>query len=57
MLQFVRRMVQEEGWGLGEVLALVTRNPARILQLATKGVISVGYDADILLLQVQRVCV
>src|SRR5512133_3966296 len=51
LLEEVRLAVQEEALGLGEVLPLVTVNPAARLGLSSvKGRVGVGYDADLLLL-------
>lgn len=38
------------GWSLAELLPLFTSNPAKILQLPSKGVLAKGNDADILVL-------
>lgn len=43
-------LVNDIGMKLDEVLPLITSNPARILQLASKGVIQPGADADLLVL-------
>ncbi len=50
LLETLRTLVDEEGLSLGEVLPLVTRNPATLLRLSGKGEIAVGADADLLIL-------
>jgi beta-aspartyl-dipeptidase (metallo-type) len=47
----LRRCVVEERFPLEQVLALVTRNPARILKLHDKGVLEKGRWGDLLLLE------
>lgn len=42
--------VLEHGWPLERALRLGTRNPATVAQLPGKGVLAVGADADVLLL-------
>ncbi len=39
-----------KGVALAVALAVVTANPARALGLATKGMLAVGQDADLLLI-------
>ncbi|HEX6289626.1 MAG TPA: hypothetical protein VFZ66_10575 [Herpetosiphonaceae bacterium] len=43
--------VREHGWSLGEILPLLTRNPARALHLKRKGCLDVGLDADVLVMR------
>lgn len=43
----------DDGWPLGEALPLVSRNPAQRLGLRGKGRLAVGYDADVLLMDVR----
>ncbi|EKX41719.1 hypothetical protein GUITHDRAFT_74499 [Guillardia theta CCMP2712] len=49
-LQFIWKMYFQEQWPLDRILPLVTKNPAKFLKLKGKGEISVGSDADVLLL-------
>ena len=46
MIDLVRTMVDEVGVPLPEAVAMASANPARALQLETKGRIEVGCDAD-----------
>lgn len=50
LLRFLEAMYMGRGWPLEAVLPFMTRNPARLLGLASKGTIAVGAGADILLL-------
>jgi len=50
LLTFLWKMYFEHQWPLEKILPLMTRNPARILQLPNKGVVEIGADADMLLL-------
>lgn len=43
-------LIEDEGLPLGKALAVVTSNPADILKLTNKGRITVGKDADLVLL-------
>lgn len=47
--QAVREAVQSEGLDLSEAVKSVTVNPARILKLGKKGKLTVGMDADLVL--------
>lgn len=47
----VRRCIVEEGFPVERVLALVTRNTARVLKLREKGVLEKGRMGDVLLLE------
>ncbi len=46
----VRNVMSFAGWRLAEALRLATLNPARVLGLDGRGVLSVGADADIIVL-------
>lgn len=46
----IRDAVVSDGVELAQALQVVTSNPARILKLATKGKVEVGFDADLLFL-------
>lgn len=50
LLTEIRDMVRDEGLPMSTALALATANPARILGLKGKGVVEVGADADLLVL-------
>ena len=53
MIDLVRSMVREVNVGLNEAVAMVTENPARAIGLRTKGRLSVGADADLVVLSPQ----
>jgi N-acetylglucosamine-6-phosphate deacetylase len=46
----VRNLSQFAGWSLFEAAAAATRNPARVVRCADKGVLRAGADADFLVL-------
>lgn len=50
LLEQLRRVVTTGTWALEDALALVTRNPARVLKLNDAGEIAEGKRADLLLL-------
>lgn len=50
LFKVLKESVVEVGIPLEQVLACITANPARILQLTQKGQIAVGKDADIVLI-------
>jgi len=53
LLEQVARVVREEVWPTEDALALVTRNPARVLKLHDVGEIAEGKRADLLLLDAE----
>lgn len=53
LLDQVREVVRQEIWPLEDALALVTRNPARVLKLHDAGEIAEGKRADLLLLDAE----
>jgi N-acetylglucosamine-6-phosphate deacetylase len=46
----VRNLSQFAGWTLLEAAAAASRNPARVVRCADKGVLRAGADADFLVL-------
>ncbi|MBP2633058.1 MAG: isoaspartyl dipeptidase IadA [Firmicutes bacterium] len=50
MLEEVRDMVQAEGISLSDAVQIVTSNVAHVLKLRHKGTITIGADADILVI-------
>ena len=56
MLKELTDAVLEEKVELSIALKTVTENPARILQLTQKGKLQQGYDADLLLLEADTLC-
>ncbi|MFL6552838.1 MAG: N-acetylglucosamine-6-phosphate deacetylase [Chthoniobacterales bacterium] len=53
MIDLVRMMVREVSVPLNEAIAMATENPARAIGLNTKGRLSVGADADLVVLSPQ----
>jgi len=53
MIDLVRTMVREVKLPLNEAIAMATQNPARALGLETKGGLTVGADADLVILSPQ----
>src|SRR5262249_38213060 len=53
MIDLVRTMVHEVKVPLNEAIAMVTENPARAIGLDTKGRLTVGADADLIVLSPQ----
>ena len=53
MIDLVRVMVREVNVPLNEAIAMATENPARAIGLNTKGRLSVGADADLVVLSPQ----
>jgi N-acetylglucosamine-6-phosphate deacetylase len=53
MIDLVRTMVREVKLPLNEAIAMATQNPARALGLETKGGLTVGADADLVVLSPQ----
>jgi N-acetylglucosamine-6-phosphate deacetylase len=53
MIDLVRMVVREVNVPLNEAIAMATRNPARAIGLETKGRLSVGADADLIVLSPQ----
>jgi N-acetylglucosamine-6-phosphate deacetylase len=53
MINLVRMMVREVNVPLNEAIAMATENPARAIGLETKGRLSVGADADLVVLSPQ----
>jgi N-acetylglucosamine-6-phosphate deacetylase len=53
MIDLVRTMVQTIDVSLHEAVAMATRNPARAIGLETKGQLTVGADADFVVLSPQ----
>jgi beta-aspartyl-dipeptidase (metallo-type) len=51
LFEQIRRCVLEEDFPLEQTLALVTKNTAAVLKLASKGELKIGSDADVLVLQ------
>ncbi|MFB1081774.1 beta-aspartyl-peptidase [Jeotgalibacillus sp. JSM ZJ347] len=51
LYEAVREAVTDEGIDLAAAIRVITKNPAQILKLSSKGEIAVGKDADIVLLQ------
>jgi N-acetylglucosamine-6-phosphate deacetylase len=49
----VRNLARFAGWTLAEAIAAGSRNPARVAQLANKGVLCPGADADFVVLNSQ----
>ena len=50
MIDLVRVMVRDVNVPLNEAIAMATENPARAIGLETKGRLTVGADADLLVL-------
>jgi N-acetylglucosamine-6-phosphate deacetylase len=46
----VRNLARFTGWTLSQAVAAASRNPARVVRLANKGVLSAGADADFVIL-------
>ena len=53
MIDLVCTMVREVNVPLNEAIAMATQNPARVLGLETKGSLTVGADADLVVLSPQ----
>lgn len=53
MIDLVRTMVREVNVPLNEAIAMATENPARTISLETKGRLTVGADADVVVLSPQ----
>jgi N-acetylglucosamine-6-phosphate deacetylase len=53
MIDLVRTMVREVNIPLNEVITMATENPARAIGLETKGHVTVGADADLVVLSPQ----
>ena len=53
MINLVRMMVREVNVPLNEAIAMATENPARAIGLETKGHLTVGADADLVVLSPQ----
>jgi N-acetylglucosamine-6-phosphate deacetylase len=53
MVELVRTMVDEVNVPLGEAVAMATENPARAIDLQSKGRLVVGADADFVVLSPQ----
>lgn len=53
MIDLVRTMVREVNVPLNEAIAMATENPARTIGLETKGRLTVGADADVVVLSPQ----
>ena len=53
MIDLVRTMVREVNVPLSEAIAMATKNPARAIGLETKGTLTVGADADLIILSPQ----
>lgn len=53
MIDLVRTMVREVNVPLNEAVAMATQNPARVIGLQNKGCLSVGLDADFVVLSRQ----
>jgi N-acetylglucosamine-6-phosphate deacetylase len=53
MIELVRMMVREVNVPLNEAVAMATENPARAIDLETKGRLIVGADADLVVLSPQ----
>jgi N-acetylglucosamine-6-phosphate deacetylase len=53
MIDLVRTMVREVNVPLNEAIAMATENPARAIGLETKGRLTVGADADLVVLSPQ----
>jgi len=53
MIDLVRIMVREVNVPLNEAMAMATENPARAIGLETKGRLTVGADADLVVLSAQ----
>ena len=53
MIELVRMMVREVNVPLNEAIAMATENPARAIDLETKGRLIVGADADLVVLSPQ----
>jgi N-acetylglucosamine-6-phosphate deacetylase len=53
MIDLVRMMVREVNVPLNEAIAMATENPARAIGLNTKGRLTVGADADLVVLSPQ----
>jgi N-acetylglucosamine-6-phosphate deacetylase len=53
MINLVRMMVREVNIPLNEAIAMATKNPARAIGLETKGHLTVGADADLVVLSPQ----
>ena len=48
-----RAAIQQENLAIDDAVRVVTKNPAHILKLSGKGQLHAGFDADVLLLDVQ----
>ena len=46
-------LCKEEGFSLSELSALMSANPAKLLHLNTKGLLSEGYDADLVVIDTE----
>src|SRR5207244_74657 len=53
MIDLVRTMVRDVNVPLDEVVAMATTNPARAIGLQAKGSLSIGADADLVVLSPQ----
>src|SRR3954451_17689440 len=53
MIELVHMMVREVNVPLNEAIAMATENPARVIGLETKGRLTVGADADLVVLSPQ----
>src|SRR6476661_1751531 len=53
MIDLVRIMVREVNVPLNEAVAMATENPARVIGIETKGRLTVGADADLVVLSAQ----
>src|SRR5215472_9543261 len=53
MIDLVRMMVREVNVPLNEAISMATENPARAIGLKTKGRLTVGADADLIVLSLQ----
>ena len=53
MIELVRMMVREVNVPLNEAIAMATENPARAIGLNTKGCLTLGADADLVVLSPQ----
>jgi N-acetylglucosamine-6-phosphate deacetylase len=49
----VRNLARFAEWDLGQAVAAASQNPARVAQIAKKGVLAVGADADFVVLNSQ----
>ena len=46
----VRNLARFAGWSVSQAVAAASRNPARVAGFANKGVLTVGADADFVVL-------